>query len=119
MARAPKLPYTPEEARRRVLEVVARIPPGKVASYGQVAWEAGLPGRARLVGRVLSECMDSQRLPWHRVINAQGLISIPKSSLMHAEQRQRLIAEGVPLRNGRVRLSEFGWQPRSPAPLLD
>jgi methylated-DNA-protein-cysteine methyltransferase related protein len=111
-------PVPSEEARRRVLQVVRRIPPGCVASYGQVAFEAGLPGRARLVGRILSDSSDA-RLPWHRVMNAQGRISLPKSSPAHAEQKRRLRDEGVVFLAGAVSMKRFGWRPRSEAPLLD
>jgi methylated-DNA-protein-cysteine methyltransferase related protein len=107
-----------DEARRKVLAVVRRIPRGCVASYGQVAFEAGLPGRARLVGRILSDSSDAQ-LPWHRVMNAQGRISLPNSSPAHAEQKRRLQDEGVVFLSGAVSMKRFGWRPRSTAPLLD
>ena len=117
--RGPRLPPTAGgEARRKILQTVKMIPRGSVASYGQVAFEAGLPGRARLVGRVLSECADPT-VPWQRVINAQGTISLPRSSPAHAEQKRRLREDGVPMRDGRVDLRRFGWRPRSEAPVLD
>ena len=77
-----------------------------------------MPGRARLVGRALSECTDA-KLPWHRVINAQGKISLPKSSPAHAEQRRRLREEGLVFVSGAVSLRRYAWRPRSEAPLLD
>lgn len=117
--RGPRLPpLPPEEARRKILQTVKKIPRGSVASYGQVAFEAGLPGRARLVGRILSECSDKS-VPWQRVINAQGLISLPKGSPAALEQKARLREEGVLLRSGRVDFRRCGWRPRSDAPLLD
>ena len=86
------------------------IPPGSVASYGQVAEEAGLPRRARLVGRVLGERSAETELPWHRVVNAAGALSTRGAAL--SEQRRRLKAEGVELgANGRVDLLRFGWKP--------
>lgn len=109
--------FDPESARRAVIAQIRKIPRGKVAPYNQIAWLAGYPGRARFVGRVLAE-MPGSKLPWHRVINAQGKISLPRSSLAYIEQQSRLIAEGVEFRNGRVSLARFGWQ-RNPAPVRD
>ena len=107
-----------EQAYPRIYAVVRRIPRGRVASYAQVAFEAGLPGRARMVGRALSEAGAAARLPWHRVINAQGRIALPASSPAYVEQMSRLVAEGVIFESGRVRFSRYGWK-RSPAPALD
>jgi methylated-DNA-protein-cysteine methyltransferase-like protein len=113
----PKPSFDPERARADILALIRKIPRGRVASYSQVAWLAGYPGRARFVGRVLSEA-PLGRVPWHRVINAQGRISLPRSSTSYIEQQSRLIAEGVEFRNGRVNLTRFGWQ-RNPAPVRD
>jgi methylated-DNA-protein-cysteine methyltransferase-like protein len=94
---------------QRVLATVDAIPAGRVATYGQVATEAGLPGRARLVGRLLRELPAGSALPWHRVLRADGRIS-PRSGA--AEQRRRLRAEGVKVDAvGRVHLASFGWDP--------
>lgn len=79
--------------RQRIQAVVDSIPRGTVASYGQVAREAGLPRRARLVGRVLSELPSGSKLPWHRVVNAAGRISLRGAAAR--EQRRRLRSEGV------------------------
>lgn len=86
--------------------MVAKIPPGRVASYGQIAALAGFPGRARWVGRVLSELPAGTRLPWHRVVNAAGLIVDRPGA---AEQRRRLVAEGALLKGRRVERERF-WQ---------
>lgn len=93
-----------------VYRVVARIPKGKVASYGQVARLAGFPGRARQVGWAMSALPDGSGVPWHRVINAKGEIS-PRSGGGHDElQRQRLEREGVRFSpRGVVDLERFGW----------
>lgn len=93
----------------RIEAIIALIPPGKVASYGQVADLAGLPGRARLVGKVLRE--TDKVLPWHRVIGAGGTISLPRGSNGFAEQTGRLQEEGVVVIGGRVRIREWQWQP--------
>lgn len=103
--------------RAKILEVVRSIPSGYVASYGQVAMLAGLPGRARLVGRVLAGAEESG-VPWHRVLNAAGHISLPEGSAAWEAQSQRLASEGVEVVSGRVQLSRFGWR-RSLAPVLD
>ncbi len=79
--------------RQRICAVVDSISRGSTASYGQVAQEAGLPRRARLVGRVLSELPTGSKLPWHRVVNASGRISLRGAAAR--EQRRRLRAEGV------------------------
>lgn len=92
----------------RILAAVRAIPRGRVAGYGEVAALAGLPGRARLVARVLSRNEDP-RLPWHRVLRADGRIAFPAGSPEWHEQAQRLRAEGVDVRDGRV--------PRRPATL--
>lgn len=116
--RSPKLaPYSAAQARKQILNAVRRIPRGCVASYGQIACEAGLPGRARLVGRVLAQATD-QKLCWHRVLNAQGKISLPQSNPSHAEQKRRLRHEQVVVTATGVSLKKFGWKPRSDAPLL-
>ena len=99
-----------ELARHRILATVDAIPRGRVASYGQIARAAGLPRRARLVGRVLSELPKGSGLPWHRVVNAAGHISRRGDGSSEREQRRRLRREGVALRpGGRVDLAEHGW----------
>ena len=97
-----------DERRARILAVVDSIPRGRVASYGQVAREAGLPRNARLVGRVLSELPSGTRIPWHRVIQSSGHISPrPHTAL----QRRRLAREGVRLGpTGRVDLERHLWR---------
>ena len=113
----PLAPITAAEAYPRIWAVVRRIPRGRVAGYAQVAYLAGLPGRARMVGRALGDAGASPKLPWHRVINAQGRIALPKSSEAYVEQKTRLIAEGVIFSGERVSFDRHGWQ-RDPSPLL-
>ncbi|RYG12694.1 MAG: methylated-DNA--protein-cysteine methyltransferase [Burkholderiales bacterium] len=86
----------------RILAAVRAIPRGQVAGYGEVAHRAGLPGRARLAAKVLSENTDP-KLPWHRVLRSDGRIALPEGSKAFREQCQRLRAEGVTVVNGRVR----------------
>ena len=95
----------------RIYDVVRRIPRGCVATYGQVATLAGLPGHARQVGYALAALPDDHRVPWHRVINARGEISTRPSEGYHSQQ-ERLEAEGVELdARGRIDLARFGWKP--------
>ena len=99
-----------QELAELILAVVACIPFGQVASYGQVAILAGLPKHARLVGRVLSEIDSSSKLPWHRVINSQGRISLNRlDDLGFNEQQSRLLSEGIIFKNGKVSFKQFGW----------
>jgi methylated-DNA-protein-cysteine methyltransferase-like protein len=104
-------------AAERILAVIRAIPRGQVAGYGEVARRAGLPGRARLVARVLSENQDAG-LPWHRVLRSDGRIAFPENSRAWREQARRLRAEGVVVEKGRVRgqvaavtLDEQVWGP--------
>ncbi len=87
---------------------VEAIPPGRVASYGQVAAAAGLPGRARMVGKALAGLPPASGVPWHRVVNARGEISLPGSQA--ERQRQRLQAEGVEIHRpgARIDMRRFG-----------
>jgi methylated-DNA-protein-cysteine methyltransferase-like protein len=96
----------------RIWQVIAMIPKGRVATYGQVAELAGLPGNARRVGRLLSQLPSGTRIPWHRVINASGAISLPRRSDGYARQKSRLIREGVKVSaTGRISLRQFRWDP--------
>jgi methylated-DNA-protein-cysteine methyltransferase-like protein len=93
----------------RIYSVVARIPPGRVATYGQVATLAGVPNGARQVGYALAALRPGHRLPWHRVVNARGSISMRDSGAM-AEQRFRLEKEGLRFcRGGIVDLQSSLW----------
>jgi len=99
-----------EEAAAAIRAVVARIPPGQVSSYGEVAARAGLPGRARMIGKVLGNTPDGVELPWFRVLRSDGRIAFPPQSRAYREQRARLIGEGVIVDHGRVALDQFGWE---------
>ena len=100
----------PAELRRQALwQVLAAIPAGRVSSYGRLAQLAGLGSGARLVGRWLGQLPDDTTLPWHRVLNSQGRLSLPADSPSGQEQYQRLTAEGVIIRHRRVNMARFGW----------
>ena len=89
--------------------MVALIPPGRVASYGQVAALAGIPRHARQVGRTLSQLPPDTRLPWHRVVNASLRIVQRRGSDGHLRQRRLLEAEGVEFVGERIPAS-FRWE---------
>lgn len=97
----------------RIYRIVRRIPHGRVATYGQVASLAGLPGHARQVGYALHALPDGEDIPWHRVVNAQGQISARSQRGDDQLQRYLLESEGVVFdRNGRLSLDRFRWRPR-------
>lgn len=102
------MPGTDRSLLERIWKQVAAIPRGQVASYGGIARRAGLPRRARLVGHALKVAPASLLLPWHRVVNSRGEISLPPGSRARRLQRERLEREGVRFRNGRVDLSRHG-----------
>jgi methylated-DNA-protein-cysteine methyltransferase-like protein len=93
----------------RVYELVEQIPPGRVATYGQVAALLGVPRGARAVGWALRALSGprAHTVPWHRVVGGGGRISLRGGS-GPAEQRRRLRAEGVRFRKGRVDLKTHG-----------
>lgn len=93
-----------------IYAVVRRIPRGRVAAYGWIAERAGLVRGARRVGLALRLLPDSRRIPWHRVVNSGGRISLPPASTGAQRQRQRLEREGIVFREGRIDLKRFGWQ---------
>ena len=100
------------DARARIYTVVALIPPGRVASYGQIARLAGLDRQARQVGYALAALEAGNNVPWHRVVNARGEISRRTHADDEVRQRALLEREGVRFdANGRIALAEFGWQP--------
>ena len=94
---------SPNAAERRILAAIRAVRVGQVTSYGAIARRAGLPGRARLVARILGRNADPA-LPWHRILRSDGRIAFPPGSEGFVEQARRLQAEGVEVRNGRVRL---------------
>ncbi len=96
-----------------IYKVVRAVPRGRVATYGQVALLAGLPGCARQVGYALHALPPGSKVPWQRVLNARGELSLGDES--GARQRQLLGEEGVEFdARGRVALARFQWRPRHP-----
>ena len=103
----------PSNSYRRIYDVVSRIPKGRVATYGQVATLAGLPRQARLVGYALNVLPEASRVPWYRVVNAKGRVSLRSDGLGHDQiQTQLLKREGVPFADGAIPLARYRWIPR-------
>ena len=102
---------TPEAYRRAVLDLVARIPAGKVLSYGAIAAHlAEASGRAspRLVGQIMAR--SDRPVPWHRVVRGSGL-----PARGHEAAALRLLArDGTPLLGGRVDMARAAWAPELP-----
>jgi methylated-DNA-protein-cysteine methyltransferase-like protein len=99
----------------RIYKVIRKIPRGRVATYGQVAELAGIPGGARVAGAALKTSKPADRLPWQRVIGKagrlRGRIAI-HDPVGAAIQRQLLEGEGVNVgETGLVALDRFGWLP--------
>lgn len=107
----------PTSAQRyaAIYAVVKKIPRGKVASYGQIAALAGIPRGARQVGTALRNTPDNLKLPWQRVINAQGRISLRLKDWQSGGddyQRVLLVGDGVEISaEGKIDLQRFRWQP--------
>lgn len=95
----------------RIWATVRDIPGGTVASYGQVAALAGLPRGARQVGYALRHLEAGSDVPWHRVVTASGRLAFEPGSRAFRRQAQCLKAEDVPLRNGKVNMQQYRWQP--------
>jgi methylated-DNA-protein-cysteine methyltransferase related protein len=101
------------ESEKRIHAALQRIPRGRVSNYGAVADVAGLPGRARLVGTLLRKAPASLKLPWQRVVNAQGHSAFPDGSPQRASQYDLLRKEGVKVSRGRIDMQVFGWPDRA------
>ena len=101
-------------AHERIYAVVARIPRGRVATYGQVAGLAGMPRNARQVGFALRKLPDSRAIPWHRVVNGGGTMSPREDPDSLQIQSALLRHEGVRIDGGgHVDLRLYQWRPRT------
>lgn len=98
-----------DERVQRVLATIDSIPRGAVASYGQVAEEAGLPRSARFVGHVLKRFVNDAKVPWHRVLGSDGTIRVQGGTAR--DQARLLRKEDVKVVKGRVNLKVCGWDP--------
>jgi len=92
----------------RIYRTVARIPEGTVATYGQIAEMVGTGPRQ--VGRALAGLQPGTDCPWHRVINARGMVSIRCGNhKAHLDQERLMAQEGIAFRNGKVDLEVYRW----------
>ena len=94
---------------QQIWRIVQQIPKGRVATYGEVAREAGFPGNARLVGYALHALPADSEVPWQRVINSKGEISFPRRSRSFQRQFRLLRNEGVVFVRGKADFGKFGW----------
>ena len=106
----------PKSSHVALWDIVRQVPRGMVATYGQIAAE--VPGTtARMAGYALAALPDEladgrAAVPWHRIVNARGEISLPSGSDGHSEQRRRLEAEGIEFdARGRIPLRQYRWDP--------
>ncbi len=98
--------------RTAVLEVVARVPEGRLVSYGQVAALAGHPRRPRQVGMILRGLPEGTELPWQRVVNNQGYVPSKGRWWGAMVQIERLRAEGIEVDEaGNLDLARYRWNP--------
>lgn len=99
----------PDTFQQRIWQIVAAIPAGRVTTYGDVALLAGSPRAARQVGGVLSRLPEGTTLPWHRVVNRHGTISLQGDHLLR--QRDALEAEGIEVSDdGQLDLEAYRWR---------
>lgn len=107
-SRAPK--STPPSSYQRIYAATRKIPRGRVSTYGRIATLAGLGGHARQVGYAMHALPAGSMVPWHRVINAQGEISLRRRPGAELTQRMLLEREGIRFSGrGRVDLARYGW----------
>ncbi len=99
--------------KHAIYYVIAGVPHGKVATYGQIAELAGLGRGARQVGRALKNLPPDSELPWHRIVNSRGAISLPPTSDGFKLQKEKLQQEGIVFKKDRIDLKIHGWNPGS------
>ena len=94
-----------------VIRLIKAIPPGKVATYGQIAYTTGLYPSVRRVVWILHSFSDKERLPWHRVVNRKGEISL-RPGTGYEKQKKLLEEEGIEFdKKDRIDLDLFLWDP--------
>ncbi len=101
------------ELYQHIWRVIDRIPEGRIATYGQIARLAGLGFNARLVGYALHALPEGSDIPWHRVVNAKGRISLRSEGGYHLLQKKMLENENVRFVNEVIDLEIYGWRPES------
>jgi len=104
----------PGELYSTIYRLVRMVPPGRVATYGQIARLAGRC-RARTVGYAMASVPPDRGIPWHRVVNSRGGISVRSDGRPCEAQRQMLESEGILFDpRGRIDLDAFGWNGPGP-----
>lgn len=94
---------------QRVYQILAAIPEGKVTTYGDIASLAGSPRAARQVGGVLKRLPEGSRLPWHRVVNRLGVLSLSGADFIR--QREALLSEGIEVSGeGKIDMLRYRWR---------
>ena len=111
MKEASGKPLTREQRMQRIWETIADIPPGSVASYGQIAEIAGIPRGARQVAYALRHAPRDLNLPWFRVVQAAGTLAFKQGSESFKRQSGLLADDGVVLLNGKIDMQRYRWQP--------
>ena len=115
---SPKNPDSPDSLYRRIYAAVRRIPEGRVSTYGRIAKLAKAPG-PRVVGYAMAALPSGSDVPWQRVVNHKGEVSLRKAGIGSGElrQRQALEEEGVYFDlKGRIDLKHYGWPRRKKTP---
>lgn len=105
-----KRPAIPGSSYHLIWQTVSKIPKGKVTSYGKVAELCGLSGQARLVGYALHNLPHNIEVPWHRVVNARGMISFPKGGHSYERQKELLENEGIEFQRDKIDWGKYGWK---------
>tara|TARA_R110002049_G_scaffold95572_5_gene234756 strand:+ start:2089 stop:2406 length:318 start_codon:yes stop_codon:yes gene_type:complete len=102
------MPIDKPDINEIIWQIVASIPKGSVASYGQIAKLAGYPNHARYVGATLKKLPADSALPWHRVVNGKGELSFLLDSEQYQKQKALLEAEGIEFKSLKISLKIYG-----------
>lgn len=95
--------------RELIWQVVATIPRGRVATYGQIARLCGYPSHARYVGTTMKDLPQGSKLPWFRVLRSNGELAFPVASAPYKKQKELLEREKVIFKGGKVSLKQYQW----------
>lgn len=98
---------------QQVRKIIKKVPKGKVATYGQIAALSGNPRNARMIAGILHRYSEKENLPWHRIINSQGKISLGLND-GYKIQKSLLESEGIVFKDKKIDLNKFQWSPRMP-----
>lgn len=99
-----------KKAEIEIINVIRKVPSGKVATYGQIAKLAGLGRNARQVGYALKSYSGEEEVPWHRIINVKGQISFKQHSRPYKIQKEKLLDEGIEFNGEKISLKQFRWE---------